>query len=71
MDLNEPKLQSLENNVMSSLSDLSLSLSQTLSVSVCLSAPKGGWGYLSSSCLESQVCHLIPLSCLLSCFFSA
>ena len=32
--------------------------------------PKGGWGcLLSLSCLESQGCHLIPLSYLLSCFF--
>ena len=31
--------------------------------------PKGGRGCLMSpSCLESQGCHLIPLSCLLSCF---
>ena len=34
------------------------------------STPKGGWGCLMSpSCLESQGCHLIPLSYLLSCFF--
>ena len=34
--------------------------------------PKGGQGCLmSTSCLESQGCHLIPLSYLLSCFFSA
>ena len=34
--------------------------------------PKGGWGCLMSpSCLESQGCHLIPLSYLLACFFSA
>ena len=33
---------------------------------------KGGQGCLMfSSCLESQGRHLIPLSCLLSCFFSA
>ena len=32
--------------------------------------PKGGRGCLMSSpCLESQGCHLIPLSYLLSCFF--
>ena len=32
-------------------------------------SPKGGWGCLMSpSYLESQGCHLIPLSCLLSCF---
>ena len=31
---------------------------------------KRGWGCLmTSSCLESQGCHLIPLSYLLSCFF--
>ena len=35
-----------------------------------LTAPKGGWGCLMSlSCLESQGCHFIPLSYLLSCFF--
>ena len=34
------------------------------------SYPKGGRGCLmSTSCLESQGCHLIPLSYLLSCFF--
>ena len=33
-------------------------------------SPKGGRGCLMSpSCLESQGCHLIPLSYLLSCFF--
>ena len=32
--------------------------------------PKGGRGWLMSpSCLESQGCHLLPLSYLLSCFF--
>ena len=39
-------------------------------VSVSLSPLKGGRGCLmSSSCLESQGCHLVPLSYLLSCFF--
>ena len=38
--------------------------------SFTLFSPKGGQGCLmSSSCLESQGCHLIPLSYLLSCFF--
>ena len=37
----------------------------------CPYTPKGGWGYLMAhSCLESQGCHLISLSYLLSCFFS-
>ena len=32
--------------------------------------PEVGWGWLMSFCLESQGCHLIPLSCLLSHFFA-
>ena len=37
---------------------------------VCFCPPKGGRGCLMSpSCLESQGCHLIPLSYLLACFF--
>ena len=37
--------------------------------SLTLRYPKGGRGYLmSSSCLESHGCHLIPLSYLFSCF---
>ena len=38
-------------------------------VSVCFLSPQtGGWGCLMSSpCLESQGCHLIPLCYLLSC----
>ena len=36
---------------------------------ICFSTLKGGWGCLMSlTFLESQGCHLIPLSCLLSCF---
>ena len=32
-------------------------------------SPKGGQGCLMSPCLESQGCHLVPLSYLLSCLF--
>ena len=54
-------------------SSLHLLLVPTPSVGLCprwFAAPKGGQGCLMfPSCLESQGCHLIPLSYLLSCFF--
>ena len=56
---------------------LPISVSVYIIISYCdipgqsgCNSPKGGRGCLMSrSCLESQGCHLIPLSYLLSCFF--